>query len=662
MAIILISFLISGFYYFRTQPELPRERRWLLFGLRFVSLSILLLLLISPILYYIREFSQKQQVIVLRDISASMDLMSGEKSKAATLGPYGAELAARFSEAGYEVHEYEFAAGLEGERSNTLLSPTLAELADEHDLGRVKGILLLSDGWFKDESLGQAKQLGCPFYILADTLSPRTSDLAIKKTLTNRQAYRNEPTLIRAEVSSENYNGPATVKLMLGETVIATQNIRLKDDATTSVDFTHRFAQTGFYPYSVKVSAPGINERSQNNNVYPGAIDVLSDKQSIVVLSDTPAWDNKFIVDAIAGNSRWEVRHFRVQGENITSGEEPVTNLPAENLAAIVLINNGSLNLAGKALDYVTSNHARGVGVLFQGLPVPELGEILPLRRSNIASSYEGFIKLTPAAASYPMLSFASSGIQEIPPLDYYYVTTSNTAEVLATIDNPQNSPAIAIQDRGAGKALSMAFLNLWKWQLQGESGGYKELLSNCVTWLANTAGTGYDPIYNTSYFLGEEINLRLRAQDDIRSLRLDLNPEIRVLDSEGKEVFRDFMAQSEGEYSASLSLEKPGQYSFEITDKVSGEKSSGRFNVAKSSGEERDLDYNLPLLSWLASETRGQLIHPPSVDEFSPVPARDRELRQRLDIPIYRKWWVLALFILTFCLELFFRRRWGLL
>ncbi|MGC9362229.1 MAG: hypothetical protein ACP5F3_04795, partial [Candidatus Syntrophosphaera sp.] len=415
-------------------------------------------------------------------------------------------------------------------------------------------------------------------------------------------------------------------------------------------------------PYSVEVSAPGINERSQNNNVYPGAIDVLSDKQSIVVLSDTPAWDNKFIVDAIAENSRWEVRHFRVQGNTITSGEEPVTNLPAENLAAIVLINNGSLSLAGKALDFVTANHARGAGVLFQGLPVPELGAILPLRRSNIASSYEGFIKLTPAAASYPMLSFAGSGIQEIPPLDYYYVTASNTAEVLATIDNPQNSPAIAIQGRGAGKALSMAFLNLWKWQLQGESGGYKELLSNCVTWLANTAGSGYDPIYNTSYFLGEEINLRLRAQDDIRSLRLDLNPELRVLDSEGKEVFRDFMAQSEGEYSASLSLDEPGQYSFEITDKVSGETSSGRFNVAESSGEERDLDYNLPLLSWLASDTRGKLIHPSSVDEFRPVPARDRELRQRLDIPIYRKWWVLALFILAFCLELFFRRRWGLL
>jgi hypothetical protein len=662
VAITLISLLISGYYYFRTQPELSRGRRWMLFLLRSVSLFILLLLLVSPILYYIKNITQKQQVILLEDVSASMDLASLDLPKSEFLKPYGKELAAKFSAAGYELHEYEFAAGLETETSNTLLSPALTELAKMHDFSRVKGILLVSDGWLKDESLSQVRQLGCPFHVLADTLRPQRSDLAVKKTITNRQAYRNEPTIIRAEIASENYNGPATVKLLLGGAVVATQNVRIKDGATSSVDFTHRFAQTGFYPYSVEVSAPGINERSQNNNTHPGAIEVLSDKQSIVVLSDTPAWDNKFSVDTIAGNPRWEVSHFRVRGESIMSGEDAVASLPEQNLAAILLINNGSLQLAGKTLDYVIRNHNKGVGILYQGLPVAELGSILPLQRSNVTSSYQGFLNLSPAAASYPMLSFAASDLQEIPPLDYYYVTATKTAEVLATIDNPQNSPAIAITGQEAGKVLSMAFLNLWKWQLQSESGGYKELLANCVTWLANTAESGYNAIYNTSYFRGEEINLRLRAQDDIRALRLDLNPELKVMDSEGKEVFRDFMSQSEGEYSATLSLDDAGQYSFEISDKVSGEKSSGRFNVADISGEDRDLDYNLPLLSWLASDTGGKLIYPSTLQDFSPPPAQGKDLQQRLDIPIYRKWWVLALFILAFCLELFFRRRWGLL
>jgi len=627
-----------------------------------LSLSILLLLLISPILYYLRQITEKQQVIVLRDVSGSMDLRSGDQPKKEVLAIPGRELAAKFAAAGYELHDYAFARGLHTDKDNTLLMPALEELAKKHDFTKVKGIVLISDGWLRDASLQQVKQLGSPFYALADTIRPRTADLAIAKTITNRQAYRNEPTLIRAEVNSLNYNGPATVRLLLGGAVVASQNVQLRDGIATTVDFTHRFVQTGFYPFSVDISAPGINERSLNNNSFPGAIDVLADKQRIAVISDSPAWDNKFIVDALAENARWEVGHYRVQGTRIMVGDEVLNSLPEANLAAIVLVNNGTLQLSGPVLDYVIRNNSKGVGVLFQGLPASELNAILPLQRSNIASSYQGFLELSPAAASYPMLSFESSDLRDIPPLDYYYVNAARTAEVLATMNNPQQSPAIAVSVQTGGKVLSLAFLNLWKWQLQSGTGGYKKLLTNSVTWLANTSESGYNAIHNASYFLGEEIDLRLRAQDDIRSLRLDLNPELRVLDADGKEVFRDFMTQSEGQYSAGLSLDKAGQYRFEIKDKVSGESSSGRFNVADSSIESRDFDYNLPLLSWLASDTGGRLLNPASIKDFSPLPAQSRVLDLRQDVPLYRKWWVLALFILAFCLELLFRRRWGLL
>lgn len=538
----------------------------------------------------------------------------------------------------------------------------MAELAKKHDFSRVKGIVLLSDGWLRDESLQQVKQLGSPFFVIADTVRSQKADLSVVRVITNRQAYRNEPTLIRAEVSSENYNGAATVRLWLGNSAIASQTVQLKDGVSANVDFTHRFAQTGFYPFRVEVSAAGINERSQNNNSYPGAIDVLSDKQRIVILSDSPAWDNKFTLDAITANPRWETSHYRAQGGQVFSGENVAANLPTGNLAALVLINNGGLQLSGNVLNYIVSAHKRGVGIFYQGLPIQELASILPLQKSNITSSYQGFMELSPAAASFPMLSFDSADLKDIPPLDYYYVTASRGAQVLATINNPQNSPAIAISTQGSAKTLAMAFLNLWKWQLQSSGGGYQALLSNSLTWLANTSESGYEAIYNGSYFLGEEINLRLRAQDDIRALRLDMNPELKVMNAAGKEVFRDYMTQKEGEYSARLVLDNAGGYSFEITDKVSGEKSGGRFNVADSSIEARDFDFNLPLLSWLASDTGGKLLDPGAVKEYQPLPAQNRKFEQREDIPLYRKWWVLTAFILAFCLELLFRRRWGLL
>ena len=126
--------------------------------------------------------------------------------------------------------------------------------------------------------------------------------------------------------------------------------------------------------------------------------------------------------------------------------------------------------------------------------------------------------------------------------------------------------------------------------------------------------------------------------------------------------MFKDFMTLSDGEYASSLTLDKPGQYSFEIRDKVSGETSKGRFNVSNASLEDRDFDYNLPLLAWLASDTRGELLSPASLQAFNPLPAQNIVRERRHDFPLYRKWYIPGLFICSFCLELFFRRRWGLL
>ena len=150
-----MALLLAGYYYWRTRPELERGQRWLLFLLRFVSLSVLLLLLLSPILYYIRSLKEKQQILVLTDTSASMDL-SGPASGAKKnwlKGP-GKELADKFAAAGYELHHYDFATGLELDKDNTLLAPALAELAKKHDFSRVKGVVLL-DGWLRGASLQQ---------------------------------------------------------------------------------------------------------------------------------------------------------------------------------------------------------------------------------------------------------------------------------------------------------------------------------------------------------------------------------------------------------------------------------------------------------------------------------------------------------------------------
>ncbi|GAB1467448.1 hypothetical protein MASR2M64_01170 [Candidatus Cloacimonadota bacterium] len=659
--IALFTLLISGFYNYRSHPEMPVSRRWLLFGLRCISLGIILLLLISPILYYIQRKSLAPQIVVLEDTSLSMSLKHGATSKAAYLKPSIAKLRSRFIDAGYEVIEHRFAKGLEGDNNSSLLGESLNQLSKDKGITNLAGIILASDGWLQDESLATAMQLGQPFYVLADSSKNLSPDLEVSTVHSNRYAYRNEPNTIRADFISENYNGAAEARLIVGNSVISRQSLKLEAGKAQSVDFTNRFNQTGFFTWKVELS-PLAGEIRLSNNSFPGAIEVLSEKERIVLISDKPAWDNKFILDAIASNPRWEVQSYLNRSGKLYSGENLVTKLSGDNLAALVIINNGMVKLDSYTLSFINGAQAKGVGIMYQGLPVDELNAVLPLKKSNIVTLYQGFINPSAAAVNYPMLSPLTDNAQDLPPVDYYYLTANSGAEILASMNNPQNSPAIAVKNIGGARSIAFSTLNLWRWQLQSKDEGYNKLVSNCLTWLSNKSTSGFDAIYNRSYLNGEEIRIKLRVEDEIRQRRLDVNPRIRIVDKNSKEVINDFLTREDDEYSFKAELKEPGTYSFEISDKESGKSSKGKFELNASSLENKDYGYNLPLLSWLASQNNGKMLLNPELDTFSVVPAVKEILISRREIALYKKWYILTLFILAFCIELYLRRRWGLL
>ncbi|MFA7224090.1 MAG: hypothetical protein WC094_04935, partial [Candidatus Cloacimonas sp.] len=85
--IVLFSLLISGFLNYQTNPEIEKKRRITLFVLRFFSISLLLILLLSPILYYTQHKKQTAQILVLEDVSQSMNLKHNSGSKAQHLKP-----------------------------------------------------------------------------------------------------------------------------------------------------------------------------------------------------------------------------------------------------------------------------------------------------------------------------------------------------------------------------------------------------------------------------------------------------------------------------------------------------------------------------------------------------------------------------------------------
>lgn len=655
--IILLAVLLSAFLYHRSQPAQPKSRIWLLAILRGITLSILLLFIFSPIIRYIQNQVQRQQVILLTDTSRSMH----NDGKAAWMKDKAKTLEERYKKAGYKVIKHPFASGLEGSAEDTQLAPALKELASRYDLSRVQSLLLFSDGWLRDEDLSIVRQLGVPLSPIADSSSTLQMDLAVENLRNNRHGYRGEPNLFRATISSKNYSGPATVTLKSKGGTLATRTIQLSADDSQEVEFTHRFPTLGFHPLRVEVSAPNLREKELSNNHFPGAIDILAEKERIIVISDKAGWDNKFIIDAIATNSRWQSQSFILQDAQIRIGERNVADFGTARPAAIVVVNNGELKPDTRLLALLRNAQKSGGGILWQGMPLSELSDVLALAPSNVASSFQGFLAVKPAAQAWPLLDIDSSELKNIPPLSYYFLKAQPGAQILASIDSHQEPPAIAIKT-GVGRVVNFAFLDFWRWQLQSPASTYQQTITNILTWLSNQSGGSYRAIYDNSYFQHEQINIRLRAEDDIRQSRLDLNPRLLIKDASGKEVFSDYMQRQEEDYGAHLSLDKPGEYSFSISESGGKGSINGSFNVEAGSLEERDFHYNLPLLNWLANESGGRMMNQGQIEDYQPPTPQNRQLTVTQEIPLYRKWYIIALFLLSFGVELFLRRRWGLL
>ena len=666
----MLSYIIAGLvsaaaavvFYYRTNPGLAQKQRISLAVLRAAALGLVFLFLLTPIIYYIRHYTERPEVILLKDTSASMEINHLSQSKSAWMESAYSQLKSAYRDAGYIVKEQVFADGLNGSKNSTFLIPALEELRKLNGKADLRQIFLFSDGWLRDTDLRLLNNYDTPIHAVCDTAQQQTSDIMVSDFRHNKQGYRNELSLFEASVKASGYTGSGTVRFLIDDRVISEKSVSWQREPVQTVTFDHRFVRTGLHKVEVQVSAAGVIELTQSNNSFSGAIDILSDKERILLFTDAPNWDTKFILDVIRENTRIDPSSYTVKGSELLLGEQKSAITNWDNISAIIIVNQGSLQLQSALAQNIMNQVRQGCGLLYMGLPVAQLSEILPLKQANIRSSYKGLLKLLPAAGVYSAFNIPPEELSQIPPVDYFYLSAAAESEVLAVMDNAQSSPAAAVSAALSGKVISFSFLNLWRWQLQSRNQGYKAFTSDLLTWLSNRTVGQFRALHEPAYYPEEPVVIRLTAIDETRRARADLAPRITVMNAKNESVFSDFMLPDDDNYKIDFRLQTPGQYSFRIVDQNSGKSTDGRFMLIAQNLEARDLGYNLSLLRWITQQTGGRLMNLSEAASFQPAKAVRADRMEKKDFPLYKKWYLITLFIIVFCLELFFRRRWGLL
>ncbi|MDD3049892.1 MAG: hypothetical protein PHR06_01980 [Candidatus Cloacimonetes bacterium] len=661
----IIAIFAVIWFYSKTVPDLNKTAKFLLIFLRIISLLTILILLFNPIFRYTKKQYEYPSVVFLNDISLSMH-NAGEKEKTEAFTQMYQNASKLLENSTSRFLEFPFADGINGSSSTTLLGKTLKELQEQKKLTSAREIILNSDGWLKDENFSFLKKLNIPITVLIPDYSYKETDIELSQISYNRNVYQSEEFPLKADVKARNYRGKAQVVFTSGNTIIATKEIEFDDKDVQTVEFSHSVAETGLFTFDVKVKTDSEIDINLDNNSYPGAIQVLNTKNEIVIITDQLNWDVKFIKDAINSNENWLTRVVIYKNNVFTLANERVEieNLLNENCKALVIVNSGNLQFSQGDTQYLIKSVEQGKGLVTMGLPLQELNSILPIYSSNITKPFSAIINLTEVANKYQTFSLMDNqALEDIPELDFFYVNSKLEAEIIAKMANEQNSPGIVFSNAQRGKVLSLAFTGLWKWQLRGDNNSFQQFFTSVINWLTNNqSGNFLAIIRKNSFFSGENITINLQAYDERMNFRRDINAQLTIKNSAGQIVLEDLMHRENDNVIYSINDLPPEKYTYEIADNITLQKTEGSFVVVSGSNEIRDLGINNMLLTYLAKETDGKIITPQNMGEIIIDSEETREIKTNIEIPLYRKWYLIALFLSAFCLELFLRKRWGLL
>lgn len=664
----LLALAITAIYYKKTVPELQPKNRWILAGLRFIALTVVLILLLNPILHFKNSRLEKPAILILTDNSLSMTQVGEEGSKAKLMETIAEEFKSNDIAKDFEVIEHSFAAGLEGADSNTLLSPTLDELLKQYSAKNLKAIMLLSDGWFKDDDLEIIASLNIPIYSLLPQFTQTDFDISFNKLHLNKETFQDEMTPIICDLNALNYAGKARVNLLINDIKSSSEVIDFSKSSFQQIVLEHSFSKTGLNIVEVVIAAldstETLTEINLDNNRVQSAIQVKNSKANVVLLSDQFNWDLRFIKDVIRKDEKFDL-DILIKKDKLWEGRDEAKLSPFFTETKVLIIqNHNKLSLTAEDVQLIKQFHNNGGGILFMGEIVPELAELYPATSLNLPSTQKNNFQLTDISKQFQTFNFEDSNeLNNIPPVDFFYVNPKLGSDVVAVFNNAERSPAILVNQSTAGTVLYMPLAGLYRWQMWDKDGTYQNFISNLISWISlNNENKTFSYTDKISYAQSDAVKIFLQTFDEKLEFVPNLTAEASFMDSTGKVIDKKLMISGSEDYRCEFSDLTPGSYKYEIRIEATGEKSSGSIFVTSSSPEAYDRGFNYPLLSYLCAQTDGLLADDLNQLRSAFSNPESKEIITTTEIPLYRKWYLIALFLLTFCLELYLRKRWGLL
>jgi len=650
--------------------------------LRFLAVSGIAILLLSPLVKSISEDVKQPIVVIAEDNSQSIvanltaDRISQKKEEMNTIANRLAEK--------YEVKRLVIGDQIQNavldsfDSKVTNLSASLSFIYDNYGDQNLGAVIMSTDGIYNEgkNPLYSNVNLTAPLYIVAQGDTTIQRDVLIKNVFNNKIAYLGDKFSIQIDISAKNSAGSSTTLTVSkvgdgGTKKLKSESIRIdKDNFFTTKEVILDANTVGLNKYRIALT-PIAEEVSRSNNYKDVFIEILDARQKILLLAHSPHPDLSALKSLITTNKNYEVDiHFPEDKDLNMSKYDLVVfhNLPSGKFSLEAELTNLNRKRIPRLFIVGAQTRLSRFNNVQDNLKIVGNSSSLEEIQADLVLGFSSFTtdeKIGNKLKSFPPL---------IAPFGQYTSPSGSNVLLRQNIKKiPTEYPLLSFKDKDGFKTGVLVGEGIWKWRLFDflQHGNYDlvtELVNKSIQFLSTKEDKRRFRVSTSKNLYKENEQIAFDAQLYNDNYEMINTPDVflTITNADGKE-FKYTYTRSNNFYTLNIGMLTAGKYRYVANTNYGGEvmEQKGSFSVQNIQLELYDLTARHDLLQALSEKFGGELLVAGAAESIAdkvlsnskikPVVYQSTETKSVIHFK-----WLFGLLLFLLSLEWFLRRYLG--